>query len=40
MCAPSEADLRTAEHLGRRVAQTTAQLARGRAAAQADLAMA
>jgi NAD(P)H dehydrogenase (quinone) len=38
--APSEADLRTAEHLGRRVAQTTAQLARGRAATQADLALA
>jgi multimeric flavodoxin WrbA len=38
--APSEADLRTAEHLGRRVAQTTAQLARGRAATQADLAVA
>jgi len=38
--APSEADLRTAEHLGRRVAQTTSQLARGRAATQADLAVA
>lgn len=28
--APSEADLRTAEHLGRRVAQTAAQLVSGR----------
>lgn len=30
--APPAADLKTAEHLGRRVAQTTLQLARGRAA--------
>ncbi len=30
--APSEADLRTAEHLGRRVAQTATQLASGRRA--------
>lgn len=30
--APSEADLRTAEHLGKRVAETAVQFARGRAA--------
>ncbi len=38
--APSDADLRTAEHLGRRVAQTTLQLSRGRSAAQFEPAVA
>nr|WP_233561412.1 flavodoxin family protein [Sorangium cellulosum] len=34
--APPEADLRTAEHLGRRVAETTLQLVRGRLLVRQD----
>ncbi|WP_438022105.1 flavodoxin family protein [Sorangium sp. So ce233] len=34
--APPEADLRTAEHLGRRVAETTLQLVRGRVLVRQD----
>ncbi len=34
--APPESDLRTAEHLGRRVAETALQFARGRSVAQQD----